>query len=234
MPQGRRSIVDKFLDRNDLFGIEFNDGYVFAEVDEFSESEFQPFSNFGTVPSQENLGYTVPEDPDNSDDEILYIQTGKQEVIHCGVGHTPAMLRRYTKYPEGGATMRKHPNLGSPVSANGHKYGYVDGEDSPYDQPTDAEELLIPPGISIAFDFYNPDPTDDHKVKANFKYRVYSIRPLKPSRHKEQIKRIMNPGSPMPVFSAGTADQKVRYRLGDDWGVNAMTEDDIQKLFGGA
>lgn len=230
---GYTPIRQKFLGKNDLFGVEFKRGTVFLEVEGREDVSYSPHDNLSSVTSQSDSGYNELQDPDNADDKIVYVPDGKQKVLHVGMGHFPPILRRYTRY--GDIHLREHANIGKPDGRNGDDFGHIDGERSPYEEPTDAEELLVVPNTSIEFNFYNPDNNNDHSPVLNIPMMEYNIKPLNPNRapHRKAIKRVASPGSPMPIFKAGGLGSQVRYQLETDWGVPKVKDSQIENIVGG-
>jgi len=229
MPQDNylNSIEQKFHDSGDLFALRYNEGLVFLEVENWEQTKFAPHNRTGTAPAGGGTGFSRIENDD--DDDILYVDKKKERVKHVGIGHSPAVLRRYTNYPESENRLRRVPNLGAPVP--GDDFGYVDGTDTPYHDPTDIEELYVPPGQHIDFNHFNPD-TEDHEVILDIVMRVYNIRPLDPSSEegRNAVRRIMSAGSPMPIANVGSINSQARYQLQDSWGVQPITADQARRL----
>lgn len=223
---GVTSIEQKFLDTGDLFGLKFNQGFVFLEVEGWQQVKYAPHTQIGEVSANDNTSFQRLEDPDA--DDILYVEKEKTKVIHAGIGHSPAQIRRYTNYPDSSNRLRRIPNLSTPTA--GDDFGYVDGDDSPYSNPTDAEELFVPPGVHLDFDFYNDD-TDPHEVIVKILMRVYNVNPLNPMNSKDRnaVKKVMSPGSPVPIGFVGTPDNQDTYDLATHWGVEPMTREQINK-----
>lgn len=227
---GLQSIENKFLRSGDLFAIKFNQGYVFLSVETWEQPDYKPYSRLGSVSSSSNLGYTQLED--SASDDILYVEDGEAKVKHAAIGHRPAILRRYTRYPEGEQPLGSINNIGSPSSQNGDDFGNVDGVESPYEEPTDKRELMIPPGVHVDFDFFNPD-SESHTPILNIKFREYNVIPLRPSRQNDRnkMKGILSPGSPMPIFPAGTKDRQIDYTLDNSWGVEPLSRREVLEGF---
>jgi len=217
--KGVTSIDEKFLGTGDLFALKYNSGLVFVEVDGWEQTEYRPYSQIGSVGAETGSGFTRLDDG-NSDD-VLFVEKDETKVIHAGIGHSPADIRRYTNYPESTNRLRRIPNLSVPTPGN--DYGYVDGEDSPYSDPTDAEELFIPPNQHLNFNFFNSDK-EPHEVLLNIKMRVYDVHPLDPrdSRNEDAVRRVMSPGSPIPIASVGSLDNQADYGLAKAWGVDTI------------
>lgn len=225
-------IGEKFLDRNDILVLEFNDGYVFLQVKGWEQYKFDPFTELPAVTPQDNSGFSRLED--SNGDDILYIEKGNEKVLHAGIGHSPSSLRRYTNYPESENRLRTPPNLDTPRSVSGSDYGYVDGEDSPYESPTDVEELVIPPGVHLDFDFYNPDPDETRQPVLNIKMREYNVKVLNPNENQNKVERALSPGTPIPTYPVGSIDnQKNISTLAEQWGVEPLDPTNDARVRGG-
>lgn len=228
---GKKSIDEKFLSRRDMFGLEFQEGFVFLEVEDWDFLQFKPYTGVSAINSQSASG---DQNLTHSGDEIIYMDKGVEKVLHGSIGIYPDSMRQYLRYPEGGPRRGDWPNLTPIAASNGSDYGYVNGSDSPYHRPTDAAEVFVPPGVSLDYSYYNTDDRS-RQPKLNIRFREYQVDALNPSNNKDrnQIKRIMNPGSPMPVAPVGTMSQKVTYQLEDSWGVQPMRRSQVESLVSG-
>lgn len=226
---GLQPIEEKFLDIGDLFGIRFSDGLVFLEVTGWEQHRYSPHTEIDEVAGQDSSGWTRLED---DDDDILYLGKKEKKVLHAGIGQAPSSFRRYTNYPEGENRLRTIPNLRT--ARPGRDFGYVDGEDSPYESPTDAEELFITPGTHVDFNFYNAD-TEPNKPMVNIKMREYNIRALDPSNSSEHnaIRRVVATGSPIPIAPAGSMDRQVDFDLEQYWETRPISFEEARNLGGG-
>lgn len=226
---GSSSILEKFLGQGDLFGIKYNTGTVYLEVDGWTQTKYDPYTKVGEIDPKSGSGFQRLVDQDG--DDILFTEKREQKVKHVSIGVSPSQIRRYTNYPEDQNRLRQINNIGSPVT--GDDFGFVDGDDSPYEAPTEAEELMIPPGQHLNFNFYNPD-NRARKATAKIMMRQYNIAPLDPnnSSHRNAITRIESPGSPMPIYPAGSSDNQVRYDLQNYWGVSPLSDSEINDIVG--
>jgi len=223
---GNKQIEEKFLDSGDLFVLKYNGGYKFFNVEMWEQTAFEPYDNIGTVAGQGNAGFERLED-ENGDD-ILYSDQGSDVVLHVGIGQSPSFVQRYTNYPEGENRLRTLPNLSVPSSRNGDNFGAVDGNDSPYDAPTEAEELFIPPNTNIDFDFYNPS-TEAVAPKLNIVIREYYVNEIDPKKNPDVVRRCMSPGSPVPIAPVGSADNQKGTSRGN-WDIDPATRTEITNI----
>jgi len=225
---GVMSIEQKFLNTGDLFAMRFNEGLIFMEVSGWEQNKYSPYNKIGKIGPKENSGFQRLE---HEGDDILYIEKQKKKVMHVGIGMNQSYMRRYTNYPEGENRLRSIPNLGTPRS--GDDFGYVDGNDSSYHQPTDAEELFIPPGVHLDFDFFNAD-TEEHEPVLNIVMREYNVNPLNPDvrANRNSIARVASPGTPMPIAPAGAMSRQMSYVLDEFWDTEPISMNQARSLGG--
>lgn len=226
-------IKESFMDNGELFGLEFRDGFVFFEVTGTEFLQFKPYTGIGNVAAGSNSGWSqLTDDGTSSGDDIIHLDTDSAKILHCAIGQTPDVIRRYTNYPEGQNRLRSIPNLDVP--SPGDDYGYINGVGSPFDGPTGLQELVIPPGVHLDFNFHNPD-NQDHNVVLGIEAAEYNVRALdvKNGADKNAIRRIVSPGSPMPIYPAGSLDNQVRYQLKSNFGVDEIPYSRVQQVRGG-
>lgn len=226
-PAGERPIKNKFLSNGDLFGMEFRQGSVFLEVRGWDQIKYAPFDQIGSVSANSSTDPMRLEDPDG--DDILFVEEETDQVMHAAIGSSPANIRRFTNYPESENRLRRIPNLGVPTPTD--DYGYVDGEDSPFEDPTDAEELWIPPGEHLDFIFANPD-SRQHEPILSILMRIYRIDALDPTVEEDAraIRKVIDPTNRFPTIQAGGPDNQVNYDLQDAWGVVPLSQRQLDKV----
>jgi len=224
----QKSIDEKFLESGDLFVLKYSNGYKFFEVETWKTLKFRPY-DVGTVSAGSTQGFERLTDVNG--DDILYVEQGDSVVLHASIGMSPASVRRYTNFPESENRLRTIPNLPNPSARNGDDYGFVDGEDSPFSQPTDAEELFIPPNTHLDFAFHNPSPTRPVSPKLNIKMRGYQVNEIDPSNRRNIVQRAMSPGSPIPVSTVGSSTNQ-KSLSGKVWDVGPVPESQIQRILG--
>lgn len=195
-------VEENFMKRGDLFGLEFHEGYAFFSIESWGFSQYRPYSELDKIGPRSDSDFVRLENAEG--DDITYVPPNTDKVLHVSIGQRPASLRRYTYFPENSNLLHQIPNLTNPSARGGDDYGYVDGNDTPYEEPTDAEELVIPPGIHLNHVFYNPNQDKTVRPVLNIKMREYKVNHLDPQRDKNQIRRIVSPGSPAPIYPVGT------------------------------
>lgn len=222
-------IEEKFLERNDLFALKFHSGLVFLQVEGWESNKYEPHTQISSIGSQSDSGWTKLNDPDG--DDILHMGNNGKKVLHASVGHYPSELMRYTNYPESENRLRTIPNLSVQRPSNGDTYGFIDGNDSPYESPSDAQELMIPPGVHLDFNFYNPNSNKSRQPVLNISMREYSVSVVDPQSNPDVAKRVISPGAPMPTYPVGSIDNQKRMSdLEGDWGVSPMSKSEVRRL----
>jgi len=224
----RKAINEKFLGSGDLLALKYSDGYIFLQVDMWEDLQFRPF-DVGEIGPGSSTGFQRLENIDG--DDILYVEEDDKRVLHASIGMAPAHTRRFTNYPESENRLRTFPNLTVPSAAKGSDYGFIDGDTSPYERPTDAGELFIPPDVHLDFDFQNPSENESISPKLNIRAREYHVRTIDPRRNANTVKRVMNPGSPIPIAPVGSASNQTRTPR-NFWGVDPLTESQINNILG--
>jgi len=217
-------IEENFMKRGDLFGLEFHEGYAFFSIESWGFNQYRPYTGLDKIGPQSGSGFVRLED--DTGDDITYVPPNTDKVLHVSIGQRPASLRRYTYYPENSNLLHQIPNLTSPSARGGDDYGYVDGNNTPYEDPTDAEELLIPPGVHLNHVLYNPNQNKTVRPVLNIKMREYKITHLDPNKDKNQVKRIVSPGSPAPIYPVGTIGSQENVGA-TKWDVELASRDDV-------
>jgi len=219
-------IDEKYLTSGDLFALKYSNGFLFFRVNMWEQLQYKPYS-VGDISPQSNTGFNRLENTDG--DDILHVQEGRKRVLHASIGMSPSQTRRYTNYPESENRLRKFPNLSTPSATKSSDYGYIDGNISPFEQPTDAGELYIPPDVHLDFDFENPDENESISPKLNIRIRDYHVSVIDPSNNQDVIRRVMSPGSPIPVAPVGSPSNQTRASA-DVWDQEPVTQNEISRI----
>jgi hypothetical protein len=123
-------------------------------------------------------------DPRNKDVDILYLDkstdAGFPWILHGAIGWKPHQIFVYPRFPEGSDIPAKFPIIDPIQPSVGNFTGYYSGHESPYDEPTDFMEYVIPPGQHIGHEFYNYDDRT-HNPVANILFALYHFQLFKPT-----------------------------------------------------
>lgn len=224
-------IQERFLDNRDLFALRYQEGLVFLEVEEFEDTVYEDFSNLEDIESTTSLNAGYQRIEDSNSDDLLFVPAGNDfTIMHLGIGVAPSVIEMFISYPEGSRNRGSLPDLTAQPTP-GANFGMVDGGQSPYRKPTSASELVIPPKQRVSMDFQNPGD-DTHEPILKVVYRKYRVGVLdvesRDDEVKNAIRRILNPGSPMPIFTVGNFNSKAEYNMDEEWNVRPVGKSDAR------
>lgn len=220
-----KPIEQKFLDDRDLFALRYAEGLVFLEVEEWEDTEYERYTQLEDIESGTSLDGGYQRLEDSSNDDILFIpQDDDTTVLHVGIGIAPTQIEMFVGYPEGDRSRGSLPNLGARPTP-GANFGGIDGRDSPYTEPTEEAEFVIPPNRRIGFNFQNTG-NDTHYPNLKLMIRKYNVSVLDPNGREGEInaiRRVAAPGSPAPIKKVGNMDNKAQFNLSAEWRVQPIS-----------
>ena len=226
-------IKTKFLQRNYLFALRFEEGYVFGRVVDRGFRIYKPFvlvdssGNPEKIDAKGHLAETRLFDPRNTQVDILYITDLKSPkypwFLHGSIGISPPGVKMYMRVPEGKDIYpAKFPDADVTRPSAGHNTGYIDYDLSPYEEPTDVAELVIPPRVHVGFEFYN---ANDFAVvpKLNLMFCLYQVQFFDPTRQRGIIRAIATRSVPAAFLTAGSdASPLTASALIAEWNLKPM------------
>lgn len=215
---GIRSIRDRFLSPGNLFGLQFNDGIIFGHVLRREALKYKPLrvtdeaGTVLTVAPQAASDEIVIKDPRTSAKTVLggtdlKPKWGRMpQILHGSVGVYPNNFQMYVRYPtKAGNLHGVWPTTNAADPGAGDELGNVDGDDSPYHDPTDALELVLVPGADPSFRFFNT------RSSATADERADSEQPVLNCQFARYGFEFLNPlvrGDSMPSSAVGKAMKK--------------------------
>jgi hypothetical protein len=231
---GVKPIVNKFLERNYLFAVEFAEGFVFGRVVRRSIIQHKPYPAINTngtpavVPPLSSTAELQFRDPRNRDIDLLKLDTGTSQgyawILHGAIGVQQPTVRVYLRYPSGGAISvpGRFPEM-DPI-APGDDVSYISSTNSPYESPSDYAELIIPPRITVGVQYYNGDPATPVNPLLHLLFALYYFQPLDPSTDRELVSAIARRMVPAAFFTAGPVDQPFTLAgpTKSEWGVEPI------------
>jgi len=242
---GIQYIGNKFLQPNYLFALEWREGFIFGRVIRRRICHYKPYplidSNGNTVDiaASSHQSELILRDPRNTENKILYLKentdSGYAWILHGSIGIKPEYIYMYPKFPSGKEIPGKFPNLDPIRPDNGDNLGYVSSAESPYEEPTDFVEYIIPPGQDIGFEFYNKEDTRSHQPVLHILFAVYWFQVLKPDTHGKLIYRIATRDVPAAFMTVGYGNTPHDFGkiLEREWRVEPISLDDAITLGGG-
>lgn len=231
-------ITEKLLQKNFLFAAEFREGFIFGRVVRRRNCIYKPYYLIDSAGSAVTIAKSTAQaeirfrDPRNAANEILYLYTstnnGYPWIMHGAIGMSPQWINAYPRFPEGKDIQGKFPNIDPIRPSSGDDTGYIDSRLSPYDDPTDWLEIVIPPGQHLGCEYYNKDSARGYQPKLNLLFSVYWFQALTTDKYSNLIKSIALRQVPAAFLTVGFGD--VPLELGDtltkDWGVTPMSLDE--------
>lgn len=228
--KGIKSILEKLLLKNQLMAIDFNEGFVFGRVVRRRICHYKPWNlidgngNAVDIAADSHQGELRFVDPRNTANDILYLETmtnmGYPWILHGSIGIGPQQILMYPRFPEGKTIPGKFPNLDPIKPSAGEYLGYISSQQSPYEQPTDYIEYVIPPGIHMGAEYYNRDDERDHQPVLNLLFAVYWFQILDLTTHPELVPKIALRRVPATFLTVGFGDrpENAGEKLLEDWG----------------
>jgi len=234
-------IREKFLENNYLFALLFREGLVFGRTVKRRICVYKPWAlidsagNAVDIAASSHAGEYRFRDPRNTNVDILYLDTatsaGYPWILHGAFGIRPPKVRMYLRIPEGKEIPGKFPSLDPIKPASGDSVGYIDSELSPYEEPTDYSEIIIPPKVHIAAEYYNTDDTRAHQPVLNIMFAVYWFQPLSVEKHRRLIGAIARREVPAAFLTVGVGDYPLELGgLRTEWEVEPLSIDEAAEL----
>ena len=231
-------IEKKFLQSNYLFAMQFREGWIFGRVVRRRICQYKPYAlvdpslpspyyvDMAADSAQSELRFR---DPRNLDVDILYLDvatnSGWPWFLHGGMGIMPQYIYMYPRFPEGKDIPGKFPNVDPIKPGSGDLLGYVNSLKSPYEEPTDFFEYVIPPKLHIAAEYYNKDTEKAHQPVMNLLFALYWFQALTRAKHPDLISGIATRRVPAAFFTVGFGDfpQELGDTLRKEWDVEPMS-----------
>lgn len=225
----------------------YREGWIFGRVIRRRLAQFKPYplidSNGNAIDIAENSFATQGglrlRDPRNTEDDILHLPTatdrGLPWIMHGALGIKPNAVNMYIRMPEAQSIPGKFPNIDPISPSRGDDLGYVNGLKSPYNNPSEWAELVIPPKQHVDFEFFNKDSGDgswNHQPTLNILFAIYWFQALTTREHHNLIGRIAAREVPAAFFTIGVGDEPLGYDndIESAWGATTMTLEEATAL----
>ena len=237
-------IQKKFLQRNYLFGMQWREGFVFGRVINRRTTQYKPWSlidangNVIDIAASTAQGELRFNDPRNPARDVLYLpqttSVGFPWFYHGAFGIKPQYISMYLRFPEGDVIPGKFADIDPIRPAAGDRISDLNEMVSPYEQPTDYHEVVIPPLTHVAAEYYNQDDDRNHNPVINILFNLYWAQIFKPGQHDSLISNIALRRVPATYFTVGFGDHPhdMGPQMMKDWGIDPMTLDDAAALGG--
>ncbi len=218
----RADVIDYFSTEGEVVITKWKEGYIPVLISNTSREFIREYNDSMDSVSANSGHDTVRLKYDDKD--ITYIDNEEKKYYHCMVGVSPSLMRHFIRIPESKGLLQSFENL--PVPSKSSPYGYQDGVDSPYDEPSPYHEFFVPPKIHVGHEFYNPDDIA-HTPTLNIFLSLYELEILDFDKHKDLIKQAFeaqqmeSQGAPL-IHTMGARDEAISFygsgrSLDDTW-----------------
>jgi len=244
--KGIKPIEEKFMENNYLFAMGFREGFIFGRTIRRRICKYKPWylidangDAIDIAPGYATQGNLRFRDPRSSQNDILYLDDENDQglpwFMHGAIGIKPPQVYMYLRIPEAKDIPGRFPNIDPVVPSAGDRTGYISEIESPYENPTDYMEIIIPPKIHIAAEYYNHDSDQwNHRPAFNLTFCVYWFQAFDPVKYPELVSAIARRKVPSDFFTAGVGRQPLDFDSGleREWGVTTITLDEAAALTG--
>lgn len=151
-----KSWKEKVLKPNFYIAFEFSQGFVAAQVRRVMITKKEPYrlyydANYNPQTLTPSIGWVDWYKPRDTSGKYIFTIDNNNEVIQVFLGLRPTRLKLYFRIPSG-TPIKNLPY--NPVTEK-VDYGFINGIDSPYDEPTEAGELWFIRDLTCDFALYN-------------------------------------------------------------------------------
>jgi hypothetical protein len=221
------------------------EGFVFGRVIARRICQYKPWpaieSDGTKIDIPDNSAQTEIRfrDPRNTQNDILYLDSsvnaGFPWIFHGAIGIKPQYIYMYPRFPETKEIPGKFPEVDPIRPATGDMLGYINSLTSPYENPTDYIEWVIPPHTHVAAEFYNQDQQRHHQPVLNLLFALYWFQPFNATRLPNLIRRIASREVPAAFLKVGFGDfpHELGSAIQRDWDAEPLTLDEAVSLGGG-
>lgn len=213
MDVGIKPIRQKFLEPNFLFALNFFEGYVFGRVARRRICLYKPYPVISSAGAAIDISASTAQselrfrDSRNTEVDILYLEDptkgGYPWFYHGAIGIKPQYINMYLRFPEGKEIPGKFVKLDPIRPDAGNDVGYLNSLLSPYEEPTDAIEIIIPPKQHLGAEYYNKDSARSHNPVLNLLFALYWIQIFNTEKYANLIRKIALREVPASFMTVG-------------------------------
>lgn len=197
------------------FGLEFAEGFIFGRVLERSIYNYRPLAIIDETGAAVNLaaqgvsGDNLIKDPRQSSntavggDKMNATWRNKPHIWHGSFGIMPPNMQFYIRYPAKSGAIANPPmnGLPTPQPSSGDHLSKMDGDDSPYADPTNFVEMVIIPNQNPSITIFNDQAggtgtdfgADSERPVINALFAHYVFDALKPLRNARAVAPSLQP-----------------------------------------
>ena len=248
LSKGIIPIEKKFLQTNQLFALEFREGFVFGRILRRRICQYKPYP---VIDSNGNAVAILPltaqaelrfRDPRNTQNDLLYLNnttnSGLPWFYHGAFGIKPQYINMYLRYPEAHDIPGKFAEADPIRPAVGDNISDINGINSPYEMPTDFVEVVIQPTVHLGVEYYNRDEARIHRPVLNILFSLYWAQLFTAQTHPKLIgdialKRYEGANASFLRVGFGDQPQELGPSIQKDWNVTPMSLDEATRIGGG-
>ncbi len=165
-----------FLLEGHFLGLRFDEGFVFARIIARERTNIKPYELGSVAAASAQSGYNAIK---SSAGDYLLDPQNEGTINHFFVGVRPTAVRLYVNYPAGDALMslkgaRAVPGA-MPTPAE-ESIGYIDGLESPFQEPSVLTEIFTVYQLYPEYRAYNPTNNAIPQVLLNIPITKYAYR----------------------------------------------------------
>jgi hypothetical protein len=229
--QKYRPFTEKILAPNYRLALNWSEGVTFHRVIGVGRTRLTPIVGTNAIGSEimaegaagtptQRTSFIIKDSSGNYLEDVT--SSYKDEIImQIFYGFAPSWIRIFPSYP---ADQRDGKILSYAAPTPTSEYGYITGEDSPFEVPTDAAEYWFPYKTRIMFDFANPatDKKAWPAVRAEIvKYRVQHLNP-NDKRDAGLIARMARGEAQVYWSTIGPVESPKSFDLRGDWPISPI------------
>lgn len=203
---GVRPIAERFFSQENYGALQFKEGFVFFRVAHRETLKFEPLAMIDengtalTVAAQASSADITIRDPRSSNETVLGGTNmknsrwrGLPQILHGSIGIKYPFSMFLRMPAKSGALLGSWPTTTAQIPTDGDFLGNVDGDDSPYHEPTDMAENVIVPGIDLSIQLFNhrssatDEQADVERPVLALRYARYGIEILTPVKRGESV-----------------------------------------------
>lgn len=237
-----KPIGQRWGEEDELLGVRFGQGWLYSRIIARGRRTYKHFSGVGIIDvsaarnvAEASLTVTIS----GQAVSILKLDTTRPLLYHGSIGLFPSHIQAIVRQPAAKVALGKFQNLGTEVNFSGSastRYYSFDGEMSPYERPTEAAELIIPPNMDVGFEWYDPGQYDDEPT-LKLMFMMYELQILKPNKNAKTwenliIKLMAQKRIRAKFRTCGDIEHPANLpdKTKKDWGVELISMDEATKL----
>lgn len=205
--QTKNSYENYLLERWQNFAMTFGHGWVFGKVADYVDSGtiYDRYDTLNAKSASASIAGSTASNWNSwetSSDYDLFYERNLGVVLQAFIGIKPVRLRLWKSMPD--VVRRGNLDKIKVSSLTADTVGWIDGRDSPFENPGKKSELMIPPMMNVQFGVFNPENYAVNPV-FNVKIRRMKVKWYDPDNNTDRktIDSIVDGKTPCHFWSPG-------------------------------